>query len=94
MSGNIKQKRLLEALQDRDSDPFAIKEGRFKFGQLKDSVYYSDWTEQSFLSDNSSKEIVTRSFNFKRLKYFAFIALLILAILLARTIWLQIIKNQ
>jgi penicillin-binding protein 2 len=94
MSSNNTKKRLLEALQDRISDPFAIKEGRFKYGQLKDSVYYSDWTEQSFLSDSGNKEIVTRSFNFKKLKYFAFIGIMVLLILFVRTVWLQIVKNN
>jgi penicillin-binding protein 2 len=94
MPSKVIKKRLLEALQDRDSDPFAIKEGRFRYGQLKDSVYYSDWTEQSFLSDSGNKEIVTRSFNFSKLKYFAFIGVMVLLILFARTVWLQIIKSN
>ncbi|MFA6416766.1 MAG: penicillin-binding protein 2 [Patescibacteria group bacterium] len=94
MARNTKKQHLLEALQDKDSDPFAIKEGRFRFGQLKDSVYYSDWTEQSFLSDSSNKEIITRSFNFSKLKYFALITFLALAMIFARTIWLQIIKGN
>ncbi len=94
MARNTKKRHLLEALQDKDSDPFAIKEGRFRFGQLKDSVYYSDWTEQSFLSDSSNKEIITRSFNFSKLKYFALITFLALAMIFARTIWLQIIKGN
>jgi penicillin-binding protein 2 len=94
MLSNNKKRHLLEVLQDKDSDPFAIKEGRFRFGQLKDSVYYSDWTEQSFLSDSSNKEIITRSFNFSKLKYFALIAFLALAVVFARTVWLQIIKGN
>ncbi|QQG52545.1 MAG: penicillin-binding protein 2 [Candidatus Falkowbacteria bacterium] len=94
MARNTKKRHLLEALQDKESDPFAIKEGRFRFGQLKDSVYYSDWTEQSFLSDSSNKEIITRSFNFSKLKYFALITFLALALIFARTIWLQIIKGN
>jgi penicillin-binding protein 2 len=94
MAENTKKRHLLEALQDKESDPFAIKEGRFRFGQLKDTVYYSDWTEQSFLSDSSNKEIITRSFNFSKLKYFALIGFLALATLFARTVWLQIIKGN
>ncbi len=48
-------------------DPFVIKEGDFKFGQLKDSAYYTDWTEHSFLSDSKDKEVVGRTFNIKKL---------------------------
>ncbi|MFA5023732.1 MAG: penicillin-binding protein 2 [Patescibacteria group bacterium] len=91
---NAKNRRLLEILRDKAADPFSVKEGRFKFGQLKDTVYYSDWTEQSFLSDSGRKEIVTRSFDFSKLKYFAFSAIFIILALLFRSAWLQIIKNN
>jgi len=94
MPFSSKKRSLLEILRNKNSDPFAVKEGRFRFGQLKDSVYYSDWTEQSFLSDSSNKEIVARSFNFSKLKYFALIAVFALAIILTRAIWLQIIRNN
>jgi penicillin-binding protein 2 len=86
--------RLIEALRDKTSDPFAVKEGKFSFGQLKDSFYYTDWTEQSFLADSSHKEIVSRSFNFKKLKYFAAAVILGILILVVRAAWLQIIKNN
>ena len=88
------QKNWLKALQDQDSDPFAIKEGDFRFGQLKDSLYYSDWTEESFLSDSGRKETVSRTFNLNKLKYFAFVGFLVLGILLIRSIWLQVFKND
>jgi len=89
-----RKNKFLEALRDKASDPFAVKEGKFKFGQLKDNVYYSDWTEQSFLSDSSRKEVVTRTFNFSKLKYLAGIAMFILAILLGRAGWLQVVKGE
>ena len=90
----IKKNRFLGVLQDKASDPFAIKEGKFRFGQLKDAVYYSDWTEQAFLSDSSRKEMVTRTFSFKKLKYLAGVAIFILVVLVARAAWLQIIKGE
>lgn len=86
--------RLIEALRDKASDPFAIKEGKFSFGQLKDSFYYTDWTEQSFLADSSHKEMVSRSFNFGKLKYFAAAAILGILILATRAAWLQVVKNN
>ncbi len=88
------KKRLPEILRDQVADPFSIKEGRFKYGQLKDSVYFSDWTEESFLSDSSQKEMVSRSFNFTKLKYFVFFAVLAFFILGLRVFWLQIIKGN
>lgn len=94
MSKISRRGRLVDILREKASDPFSIQEGRFRFGQLKDSVYYSDWTEESFLSDNSHKGMVTRSFNFAKLKYLILIAVLALGVLLARTAWLQIIKGN
>jgi len=89
-----KNDRLVEVLRDKAADPFSVKEGRFKFGQLRDAVYFSDWTEQSFLSDSGHKEMVTRSFNFSKLKYFAFLVVFVLLVLLIRSAWLQVIKNN
>jgi penicillin-binding protein 2 len=89
-----RKNQLLEVLRDKTSDPFSIKEGNFKYGQLKDSFYYTDWTEQSFLSDTGHKETVSLTFNFDKLKYFYAVILLILTIIIGRSIWLQIIKND
>lgn len=89
-----RKNELLEVLRDKTSDPFSIKEGHFKFGQLKDSFYYTDWTEQSFLSDTGNKEMVSRTFNFNKLKYYLIIISLALALIIGRSIWLQVIKND
>lgn len=88
------KKNWLRALNDKNSDPFAIKEGNFRFGQLKDSVYYSDWTEESFLSDSGRKETVSRTFDLSKLKYFAAVGFLVLGILLGRSVWLQVVKSD
>lgn len=87
-------KKILEALKDRQNNPFAIKEGKFSFGRLKDSVYQSGWTEESFLSDSSSKEVISRSFNFGKLKLFFVLALLSFLILMSRAFWLQVVKSE
>ena len=98
MSPNLfklsRKKHFIESLRDKKEDPFLIKEGSFHFGELKDSFYYTDWTEESFLADTSHKEIVSRSFNFRQLKYFVLMAVLSLVILVARTFWLQVTKND
>lgn len=88
------KKSRFKVLQDQNSDPFVIKEGNFRFGQLKDPVYYSDWTEESFLSDSGRKETVSRTFDLGKLKYFAIAGLFVLSLLLLRSIWLQVIKND
>jgi penicillin-binding protein 2 len=94
MVKNNLTKKLLKALQDRKSDPFIIKEGNFSFGRLKDSVYRSGWTEESFLSDSSRKEVVSRSFNFRKLRLFSILAVLAISALVFRAIWLQVVKSE
>ena len=91
-----RKKYFLELLKDNFPNPFAIQEGRFRFGQLRDSVYYSDWTEESFLSEknSSSKEIVTKSFNFSKINQFILIAFLAIMILVGRAFWLQIMQGE
>lgn len=89
-----RKNQFLEVLRDKTADPFSTKEGYFKFGQLKDSFYYTDWTEQSFLSDTGRKEMVSRTFNFSKLKYFYVVILLVILVIISRSIWLQVIKND
>lgn len=91
---NIVRKNSSFGSRREGSDPFSIQEGRFSFGGLKDSSYYSDWTEESFLVDTGRKEMVTSSFNFGQLRYFLVLAFLCLSILIGRTFWLQISKNE
>ncbi len=86
--------RWFRFLREAAPDPFTIKEGKFRHGQLKDSAYYSDWTEESFLPQSRPKEMVTRSFDFSRLRFFAFLFLLGLSALLARSAWVQVIQRD
>lgn len=88
------KKRLAKTLFDRESDPFLIKEGGFKFGALKDSSYYADWTEQSFISDPSQKESVSLTFDFSRLRYFYVVIFLVFVLIILRAFWLQIAKGD
>jgi len=87
-------KKLNKALNDRSSNPFLIKEGSFKFGELKDSFYYADWTEQSFISDVGQKELVSKTFDFSRLKYFYLVILLAILVIIFRAFWLQVVKGD
>ena len=86
--------RLLDSLKDRTDDPFVVKEGKFRYGQLKDSSYYSDWTEHAFLSDTDNKEMVGRTFDFNKLSYIALIAITALLILIGRSVWLQVVRGD
>lgn len=90
----IRKKSWSGSLQEHNAAPFSVQEGHFRFGQLRDSANYSDWTEQSFLSDTGHKEMVSLTFNLVKLKYFAAVALLALGILFFRAAWLQIAKND
>jgi penicillin-binding protein 2 len=75
-------------------DPFVIQEGGFRFGQLKDSSYYRDWTEHSFLSGNQDKEAVGKTFNMKRLAFFKVVIFVFLLLLVSRTAWLQVARGS
>lgn len=89
-----RKNRFIESLRPQREDPFSVQEGRLSFGELKDSFYYADWAEGSYLADTSHKEMVSRSFDFRRLKYFVLMAILSFAILGLRTFWLQVTKNN
>lgn len=78
----------------KNHDPFVVKEGEFKFGQLKDSSYYTDWTEHSFLSDSKDKEMIGFTFDQKKLFILKIAALFLLLVLAGRTAWLQIIRGS
>lgn len=79
--------------RETGNDPFVIKEGDFRFGQLKDSAYYTDWTEHSFLSDSRDKEVVGRTFDLKKILFLKLFILFFLLVLAGRTAWLQIIRG-
>ncbi len=83
-----------ETLRDQNIEPFSVKEGHFRYGQLKDPFYHTDWTEQSFLSDTRHKGTVSLTFNLTKLKYFIFIGVLALVVLIFRAAWLQVVKGD
>mgnify|MGYP000876395552 FL=1 len=96
--GTFKKKRFFlgefSSSRTIGEDPFVIKEGDFKFGQLKDSAYYTDWTEHAFLSDNQDKEVVGRTFNTRKLLPIKFFLVFFILILAGRTGWLQIVRGS
>ncbi len=88
------KQRLIDSLSEKDSDPFLIKEGKFDYRNLKDSVYYSDWTEESFLSDTGKKEALSQAFDNRNLRYFFIAFFLGFVILFSRAFWLQVVKGE
>ncbi len=85
-------KSLLER-EESSENPFIIKEGRF--GALKDSFYYTDWTEHSFIADNTKhSETVGLTFDLHRLFWVRLVLFIFLGIIISRTIFLQIIKGD
>lgn len=86
--------RFTSGLANEHSNPFTIREGKFKFGQLKDSSYYSDWTEHSFLSNTDNKEVVGSTFNFNKLFYIKFFVILVIFIICGRSAWLQLVRGD
>lgn len=88
------KRRFSSGLENEHSDPFVVREGKFSYGQLKDSHYYSDWTEHAFLSDTGDKEIVGRTFSFSKLFYIRTFLIFLFLILLSRAAWLQLFKGD
>ncbi|MFA5163550.1 MAG: penicillin-binding protein 2 [Patescibacteria group bacterium] len=81
--------------QNNNKGPFVISEGKFSFGQLKDSYYHTTWTEHSFFSSRGkSKPVLGLTFNLSVLRLVVAAGILLLGLLLARAAWLQIIKND
>lgn len=76
----------------KQNDPFVVQEGKFRFGQLKDPAFYSQWTEHAFLSENESKEVVGPTFNFKQIRIIKIILIIFFALLLLRVFWLQVFQ--
>ncbi|MGE5425734.1 MAG: penicillin-binding protein 2 [Bacillota bacterium] len=95
--GTFKKKRFFlgdYSAQEKINDPFVIKEGGFRFGQLKDSAYYTDWTEHSFISQESDKEVVGRTFNERKFFVIKFIFASLMIVLGVRTAWLQVARGE
>jgi penicillin-binding protein 2 len=80
--------------QEKSRDPFPIQSGHISLGSLKDSFYHNDWAEGVFLADTSHKEIVSCSFNFGQLRYFIVLGVVFLLILVSRSFWMQVVKND
>jgi penicillin-binding protein 2 len=76
----------------QENDPFVVQEGKFRFGQLKDPAFYSEWTEYAFISENENREVVGQTFDFKQLKIIKIILVVFFAILFIRIFWLQVFQ--
>ncbi|MEI7451653.1 MAG: penicillin-binding protein 2 [Candidatus Falkowbacteria bacterium] len=80
--------------QSDSYDPFVIKSGKLRHAELEDSFYHLDWAEESFLSGNYDKEMLRRTFDFGKIKYFAAFLILLFSVLIARAFFLQIVKGN
>jgi penicillin-binding protein 2 len=74
-------------------DPFSIKSGRYKDGQL-DAVYRSGWSEDVYISDASEKDVVGKSFNFSQIYWVLTLAFIFMMLLLGKIAWLQVVKGD
>ncbi len=75
-------------------NPFSIQEGRFSFGKLKDSFHLTAWTEHAFLSEDSSKEYIGKTFDLRQIKIIKILLFIFLLLLVFRVAWLQIYNNS
>jgi penicillin-binding protein 2 len=80
--------------QNNPDDPFTLKHGGFKHGKLEKYSHFREWIESSFIPSGRIGEVVGRTFEFVRLKFFIFFIFLFSVLLLGRVAWLQIIKGD
>ncbi len=79
--------------RQNNGDPFVIRSGRYKNGKL-DSFKRPSWSEDVFISDNSERETIGRSFDLRKLPYLTVFASLFLLLIFTKTAWLQIAKGD
>jgi penicillin-binding protein 2 len=84
------QEELLARKKSR-RNPFVIREGQFE--TLDDPAYQLDWAEETFLSGDSDKEMLRRTFDLSKLRYISVFILLFFLIIFCRVFWLQVVKG-
>jgi penicillin-binding protein 2 len=75
-------------------DPFTLKHGGFKHGKLEKYSHFRDWIESSFVPSGKIGEVVGRTFETARLKFFVVLILVFGSLLLGRVAWLQVVKGD
>ncbi len=75
-------------------NPFVIKTGGFKYGKLEKYSHLREWIENSFIPAGGESEVVGRTFDFSKLRVIWFFLIIFIAVLTARTAWLQIVRGD
>ncbi|HTW97064.1 MAG TPA: hypothetical protein VMD74_05400, partial [Candidatus Methylomirabilis sp.] len=81
-------------ISNYSDDPFVLKHGGFKRGKLEKYSHLREWIESSFVPVGTGSEVVGRTFEFSRLKYFFILAVVFGGILVGRVAWLQVWKGE
>lgn len=76
------------------SDPFVLKHGGFKRGKLEKYSHLREWIEESFIPGGRIGEVVGRTFDFSRLKYFIIFLVLFGGIIFGRIAWMQLVRGD
>lgn len=79
---------------NKNSDPFVVKEKKYRFGNLKDSSYHLGWMEDSFLMGENDNETLRSTFDLKKLTSIFLVLALAFSLLGLRLFWLQIVKGS
>jgi penicillin-binding protein 2 len=79
---------------EENNDPFVLKHGGFKHGKLEKYSHLREWIESSFVPSGKIGEVVGRTFEPARLKFFIIFIVVLSGLLLGRVAWLQIIKGD
>lgn len=78
---------------DNPKDPFVIREGRIKLGNIKKS-YRLDWTEGALAAGGGENETIGKSFDFNKVRIISFFFIFLIFILFFRITWLQLVKGD
>lgn len=78
---------------EKVSNPFSIQQNGFKTDK-NNSLYRTEWSEDVFISDNHGKEVLGKSFDFRKLPIIIFFLFFFLSLLLGKVAWLQVVKGD
>ncbi len=80
-------------LNKKNKNPFTILNNKSK-GEKLNTIYRSDWSEDTYISDSKIKETVNNNFDYSRIPIAVTFIILMIGMLISKIAWLQIIKGK
>ena len=80
-------------IKNNVSNPFVIQSGKIKDGHIN-PAFRSAWAEDVFIADTKERELIGKSFEDSKLIVVGVFVVFFLSMLMAKTVWLQIVKGD